>query len=53
MRAFELLVLNQLPTSAVAMQLDMTREEVYRAKNRVADRLQGILEELEGTYAEA
>jgi RNA polymerase sigma factor (sigma-70 family) len=51
-RAFELLVLNQLPTSAVAMQLGMTREEVYRAKNRVADRLQSILEELEGTYEE-
>ena len=49
-RAFELLVFNQLAPADVARQLAITPQDVYRAKNRVAQRLQGILSRLEEAY---
>ncbi len=49
-RAFELLVFNQLTPADVARQLQITPQDVYRAKNRVAQRLQEILDQLEQAY---
>jgi len=49
-RAFELLVLNQTPPATVADQLQMTTQDVYRAKNRIAQRLQSIVDRLEAAY---
>lgn len=50
--AFELLVVQQLSPEDVARTLGIDRHDVYVAKNRVAERLRGILEELESAYEE-
>jgi RNA polymerase sigma-70 factor (ECF subfamily) len=49
-RAFELLVVNQVAPASVAEQLDMSTADVYRAKNRVADRLRTIIDGLDAAY---
>ena len=49
-RAFELLVVNQVPPATVAGQLEMSTADVYRAKNRVADRLRTIIDALDRAY---
>lgn len=50
--AFELLVIQQQSAADVAEALDMTRHDVYVAKSRVAERLRGIMEQLEEAYAD-
>ncbi|HUN82197.1 MAG TPA: sigma-70 family RNA polymerase sigma factor [Phycisphaerae bacterium] len=49
-RAFELFAIHQRPASSVAAELDLTAQDVYMAKNRVAARLREILERLENLF---
>lgn len=49
-RAFELFVLEERNAAEVADELDMTRQDVYMAKNRIAERLREILAQLNGIY---
>ena len=51
-RAFEMLVLNQMPVSAVTDELGMTDQDVYLAKSRTAKRLREIINRLEKVYDE-
>ena len=53
LQAFEMLVLNQVPVVAVADELEMTRDDVYLAKSRVARRLRDIVASIEAVYDEA
>lgn len=49
-RAFELFAIHQRPAASVAAELDLTPQDVYMAKNRVAARLRDILERLERLF---
>lgn len=49
-RAFELLVVRRMPAPAVAEAIGITRQEVYVAKSRVAERLRAIVDRLERVY---
>ena len=51
-RAFELFVLGQQRASAVAAELGLTAQDVYMAKNRVAERLREIVSQLTAVYDE-
>ena len=48
--AFQRLVLGESDAATVAAQLDMSTEDVYRAKNRIAERLRGIIDEMERAW---
>lgn len=50
MQAFELVAMRGMPASAVAEQLGMSVDDVYRAKSRVAQRLREIVERMELAY---
>jgi RNA polymerase sigma-70 factor, ECF subfamily len=52
MQVFELLVVREMPVEAVARELGISEHDVYQAKSRVAERLRGILRELEAAYEE-
>lgn len=51
-RAFEMVALQQQPTADVATELDMTENDVYLAKSRVASKLREIVTALEKVYDE-
>jgi len=51
LRAFELFVLEEQPAAQVAETLGMSAQEVYVAKNRVAERLREIVAKLESLYS--
>ncbi|MFP8879425.1 MAG: sigma-70 family RNA polymerase sigma factor [Myxococcota bacterium] len=51
-KAFEMLVLNQMPVATVAEQLEMSDQEVYLAKSRTAKRLRTIIERLDKVFDE-
>ncbi len=51
-QAFEMLVLNRIPVSTVAENLDMSSQEVYLAKSRTAARLKDIIDRFELIYDE-
>lgn len=51
-RAFELLVVRQMPVTAVADEMQMTAQEVYLAKSRIAGKLRDIIARLEEAYDE-
>lgn len=50
MTAFEQYVLQERPVDEVAASLNLTRQDVYMAKNRVAERLREILGRLEDIF---
>ncbi len=50
MRAFELYVLQERSAEDVAEELNLTRHDVYMAKNRVAERLREILKRMEELF---
>ena len=52
MRAFEMLVFNQIPVTAVCDELDMTAQQAYMAKSRTAKRLKDIIDRIEQLYDE-
>jgi RNA polymerase sigma-70 factor (ECF subfamily) len=49
-RAFEMLVVGQVPVAQVADTLEMSAHDVYLAKGRVAQRLRDILADIELAY---
>ena len=51
-QAFEMLVLNKMPVSTVAENLEMSSQEVYLAKSRTAARLKDIIDRFELIYDE-
>ena len=51
-RAFEMVALQQQPTAEVATELDMTENDVYLAKSRVASKLRELVAALEKVYDE-
>ncbi|TWT41984.1 RNA polymerase sigma factor [Phycisphaerae bacterium RAS1] len=52
-QAFERFVLHERSAADVASELGMTPQDVYMAKNRVAERLREILMQLESVYDDA
>jgi len=52
LKAFEMLVIRQMPVSAVAEELEITAHDVYLAKSRVAARLREIIDRLEQAFDE-
>ena len=52
MRAFEMLVFNQIPVTAVCDELGMTAQQAYMAKSRTAKRLKDIIDRIEELYDE-
>jgi RNA polymerase sigma factor (sigma-70 family) len=52
LRAFELLVERQLTPQQVADELEISVEDAYRAKSRVAQRLRAIVDELQRLYSD-
>ena len=51
-RAFEMVALQQQPTAQAAAELDMSENDVYLAKSRVASKLREIVAALEKVYDE-
>lgn len=51
-RAFELLVVRQMPVAAVAEEMEMSAQDVYLAKSRIAGKLRDIVTQLEEAYDE-
>ncbi|MCH2133016.1 MAG: sigma-70 family RNA polymerase sigma factor [Phycisphaerales bacterium] len=51
-RAFEMVALQQRPTAEAAAELEMTENDVYLAKSRVASKLREIVASLEKVYDE-
>ena len=51
-RAFEMVALQQQPTAQAAAELDMSENDVYLAKSRVASKLREIVAALETVYDE-
>jgi RNA polymerase sigma factor (sigma-70 family) len=52
LRAFELLVARAMPAAEVARSLEMSVQDVYVAKNRLAVRLREIIARIEDAYTE-
>ena len=52
MRAFEMLVFNGIPVTAVCDELEMTPQQAYMAKSRTAKRLKDIIDRIEQLYDE-
>ena len=52
MRAFEMLVFNQIPVTTVCDELEMTAQQAYMAKSRTAKRLKDIIDRIEVLYDE-
>ncbi|MHC5115066.1 MAG: RNA polymerase sigma factor [Planctomycetota bacterium] len=52
LKAFEMLVIRQMPVSAIAEELEISAHDVYLAKSRVAARLREIVERLERAFDE-
>lgn len=48
--AFERVVLRQEPVDAVSVELGLTPQEIYNAKNRVVDRLREIVKRYEAQF---
>jgi RNA polymerase sigma-70 factor (ECF subfamily) len=51
-QAFEMLVFHRRAVSDVAKELDMSENDVYLAKSRVAKKLKETVQQLESLYAE-
>ncbi|MDP7028768.1 MAG: sigma-70 family RNA polymerase sigma factor [Phycisphaerales bacterium] len=51
-RAFEMLVFHRREVAEVAAELDMTENDVYLAKSRIAKRLKETVQQLEALYEE-
>lgn len=49
-RAFEMLIMHQVPVATVAEEMNMSAQEVYLAKSRMAKRLREIVERLEQAF---
>lgn len=52
-QAFELLTMQSMPPAAVAEQLEISVDEVYLAKSRVAKRLREIIAKIESAFDES
>lgn len=50
LRAFEMFALRGVPAEAVAVECEMTTDQVYVAKNRAARRLREMVERLSAAY---
>jgi RNA polymerase sigma-70 factor, ECF subfamily len=49
-RAFEFLVINRMPPSAVATELGISTHDVYLAKNRITQRLRDIIVSIDADF---